>query len=438
MHPTLELLDKELAQLAAQVTSAIPSNEPLNVAHGNWSFPGVTRDELVQEATNLRLCIEQNAGDVLGPNEALLADYGRRLTFLRGNTVPQIWGGNAANAVVAYLTTLNCLKIALEAAFTNKDSKTIEEQKIEVVKSLKRLQKPLRAIEARLSDLDTRSGTLNEMVAAIEQAHETADQLPTDLESLKELRKTLDALLNESSMDRATIGEKLSEIAGIRAKLESSNGEAIAILGRCNEAYRTTTSEGLASAFSERAKKLNDSMWIWVGGLIVALVSGAFLGSNQLYKLADAIKTPAQNDAGIWINLLLALLSVGAPVWFAWISTKQIGQRFRLSEDYGYKASISKAYEGYRREAALLDPSFQARLFSTALTRLDEIPLRLVETETHGSPWHELASSELVRQAIDTVPGFVDQVTTLAKQILPSSQHDKKSSKSEPVAPKEE
>ena len=66
------------------------------------------------------------------------------------------------------------------------------------------------------------------------------------------------------------------------------------------------------------------------------------------------------------------------------------GERFRLSEDYAFKASVSKAYEGYRREAANLDEAFAARLFSSALTRLDEAPLRLVETENHGSPWHEL------------------------------------------------
>jgi hypothetical protein len=81
----------------------------------------------------------------------------------------------------------------------------------------------------------------------------------------------------------------------------------------------------------------------------------------------------------------------------------------------------------------LLDPAFQARLFASALARLDEIPLRLVETDTHGSPWHELASSDLVRQAIDTVPGFVDRVTGLAKQAIPSASQDKIPSKSEQV-----
>ena len=423
MHPNLLAIDKELELLAIQVAASVPNNEPLNVIHGNWSYPGVSRDELVQAASSLRQIIKLKGSDELKVNEDLLGDYPRRLTFMKGNTVPQIWG-NAAVAIPTYLTTLGCLKTALEAAFVDEDLKSIEIQKIEAIKGLNRLQKPLRAIEARISDIDTRSENLNEKVERIEQAHEAAEQLPTDLESLKELRSTLEKLLTVSTADRTVIGSKLSEVVEIKKQLKNSENEAAAILERCDEAYRATTSEGLASAFSERAKKLNNSMWVWVIGLMAALVAGAYLGTNQLNNLATAIKTAGENDSRIWINLILSLLSVGAPVWFAWISTKQIGQRFRLAEDYGYKASISKAYEGYRREAALIDPSFQSRLFSSALSRLDEIPLRLVETDSHGSPWHELASSDLVRQAVATVPGFVDKITSLAKQALPKPTAD--------------
>lgn len=424
MHPTLELLDKELVQLAAQVTASVPSNEPFNVAHGNWSFPGVTRDELIQMTLDLSQLIEQRGGDSLSRNEVLLADYVRRLVYLRGNTVPQLWGGNSAAATSAYSITLERLKSALEAAFEDSASTTFESQKIEAVKTLNRVQKTLRAIEARISNIDSRSDNLDEKVERIEQAHEAADQLPTDLESLKELRTELERMLGASTKDSAAISGKLSEIINIRDQLETSEKEAASILSRCDEAYRATTSEGLASAFSERSMKLNNSMWIWVLGLICALSLGAVAGTNQLHLLGEAIKSAStqglQQNGGVWIDLLLSLLSVGAPVWFAWISTKQIGQRFRLAEDYGYKAAISKAYEGYRREAAMLDPAFQARLFATALTRLDEIPLRLVETETHGSPWHEFASSDLVRQAIATVPGFADKITDFAKQAIPN------------------
>jgi hypothetical protein len=47
-----------------------------------------------------------------------------------------------------------------------------------------------------------------------------------------------------------------------------------------------------------------------------------------------------------------------------------------------------------------------------------EQPLRLVETTTQGSPWHELASSGVVRKATDVVPDFANFVVQLAKDGL--------------------
>jgi hypothetical protein len=85
---------------------------------------------------------------------------------------------------------------------------------------------------------------------------------------------------------------------------------------------------------------------------------------------------------------------VGAPLWFAWVATKQLGQRFRLAEDYGFKASVAKAYEGYRRDAVRIDPRFEAQLFGIALRRLEEAPLRMIEEEAHGSPWHEFFNAK--------------------------------------------
>lgn len=439
MHPILEEISAKLSQLADQITKTIKSNDPLSIVHNNWSFPGVTRDELAQVAKNIGVLIECRGSDVLIRNETLLADYGRRIDFLKSNTVPQIWG-NSAVAVPTYLATLSCLKNALEEAFEDSEPQAVEVKRIEAVKTLHRIQKPIRAIEARIKDIDSRSSNLNEKVERIEQAHDAADQFPADLEYLKEKRNDIDKLLSASARDQGAINVSLTDINATNEELKKRMSEATAILGRCHEAYRAQTSEGLASAFAERSKALNSSMWIWVAGLILALIIGAVLGSNQLHQLAEAITKEAgqstTNDYSVVVSLLLSLLSIGAPVWFAWLSTKQIGQRFRLAEDYGYKASISKAYEGYRREAALLDPLFQDRLFSSALSRLDEIPLRLVETDTHGSPWHELASSHLVRQAINGVPGFVDKVTELAKEALPGSPKLRKVARPEEVTQK--
>jgi hypothetical protein len=156
----------------------------------------------------------------------------------------------------------------------------------------------------------------------------------------------------------------------------------------------------------------------WVGGLVLALAAGSYLGTHQLRTLTGLLNAPNAQASLVTINVILAALSVGAPIWFAWLSTKQIGQRFRLAEDYAFKASISRAYEGFRREAARFDKDMEARLLMSALDRLDELPLRLIETESHGSPWHEFMSSETVKEAFRTIPNFNGQVKDFASQAL--------------------
>lgn len=421
MHPTLVSIKSELKQLSDTLLSVIPSNEPFNVAHGNWAFPGLTRDELILISNKLADLIDNRGGDDLQNEEILLADYVRRISFLKTHTVPQIWGSNCALAVASFVSTMEALEKVLNAEFTSEINVAND-----TGRTLLLLRKRLQAIDKHISSIEPRSNDLMKMVDRIESAHDAADQMSEDLSTLRETREIVANLLKSSTKDQGLIADALSSLDNKNTLMNSSALEAEAILKRCDDAYRATASEGLASAFSERSRSIALSMWVWVVGLLVALITGGLLGSRQLQSLSNQLNiTHAQDNNAIWVNLILALLSIGGSVWFAWVATKQIGQRFRLAEDYGYKASISKAYEGYRREAekfARTDPDFQSRLFSSALTRLEELPLRLVETQTHGSPWHELMSSDIVAQALKTGNGFIENVRALANATVSTAQ----------------
>lgn len=415
MNPTLKLVNDELAQLVTSL-EAIGSNEPFSVAHNAWNIPGTTRGELVQSVARLLALISSRGVAQLPANEALLADYPRRLAFLRANTVPQLWSGNAAQAVPAFVITVQSLSDALETALP-------EDQDLAASIALERANAKtattrLRALEAQISDIEPRARSLNEMVSRIEKANAAADQLPIDLESLREAQKTIAAILETAQQNQTKIGVLTTDANTDKVTLTAKVKEAEDIVARCSAAYAASTSHGLAAAFTERSSALATSMWVWVVGLVIALGLGSWIGSSQLRNFSELLKQPGAEPTVAVINLVLALLSVGATVWFSWVATKQIGQRFRLAEDYAFKASVSRAYEGYRREAANIDEAFVARLFSSALSRLDEQPLRLVETTTHGSPWHELASSDFVRKATEVVPDFANSVMQLAKDGL--------------------
>lgn len=412
MHSVLEAICSRLETLAETVTSTVPNEEPLNVTHG-WNQFGVNKADLVDAANDLAAFIRSRGVDDVGSFEARLNDFPRRIKYVQVNTIQQIWGGNGPAAVAAYFGTLDALRRLVTAALPP-DAHSEADVAVRVNRAMKRT----RAIESRIDSLEPRTAKLDEQVQRINDAHDAADQLPEDLQSLRDARKEIADLVSKANVDQGKTVAAREKADQFVASLKESEDNAAAVVARCEAAYSAATSQGLARAFAERSAKLSWSMWTWVGGLVVALGLGSVYGSRQIGNLAEMLKIPEAPVSAIVANLLLAVLSVGAPVWFAWLATKQVGERFRLSEDYAFKAAVSSAYEGYRREAARIDADMEAQLLQSALARLDELPLRLVDTKSHGSPWHELMSSDTVRTAVKAVPGFVDSVSAMARQSL--------------------
>jgi hypothetical protein len=410
MHQSLINIQQELEKVIASLKSAVPSDEPLGNAHGNWSFPGLTRSELVADAQEIIESIKDQGTDQVGEQEAKINDYVRRLQHLYQQTIPNLWQ-NANHAVAAYLFTLDGLRKALSPILTR-------DGRAEASANVRRLTQQIRGLQARLDGLEPRADSITTMVDSIERAYNAADQLPTDLESLAEAKKKVDDTVQEATKDQSRLLVIREQAEELDKQLGQIADEAKAVLKNCESAYSAATSVGLAAAFTERSSKLSISMWVWVIGLIGSLVAGSYFGVGRLQTLVELFRDPNPPLSIIIPNMILSVLSIGAPIWFAWLSTKQIGQRFRLSEDYAYKASIARAYEGFRREAARVDKNMEARLLASALSRLDELPLRLVEVEAHGSPWHELANSDVVKQAFNLAPNFAAQVKELAQTAI--------------------
>ena len=426
MHNALADIQERLEVVAEQLRSTIPSDEPLGIAHGNWSFPGLTKVELIEEVQAVIDYIDNHGSNDLGDAEPRISDYARRLEFLSAHTVPNIWG-SAGQGIAAFRLTIDGLRKALSSVL-GKDNRA------EAIAQLRKLKRQLRGMEAQVNDLEPRTASLVDMVERIEEAYNAADQLPTDLESLAEARDKIQHLAKGATRDQNRVLDISKRTERVEKKLRECLEEAEAILNRCETAYSAATSVGLAAAFSERSIALSRSMWFWIGGLVVALAAGSILGADQLRALGIILEGPDTSVLIVGLHLISSLLSVGAPVWFAWLATKQIGQRFRLAEDYAFKASISRAYEGFRRETARFDKNMEAKLLTTALARLDELPLRLVEAKSHGSPWHELVALEVVERAMKEVPGFAMQVKDLANSALDTVVRSKRRRSPAPAA----
>lgn len=419
MNNDIQQLCDALETLATATKNAW-GNDSLLVEAIGWNAPPLTRHDLASLPSILARDIRAADPETIDEETlTFIRDCPRRLQLLQAHTLPQMFSGNSPQAVPAFIGTIAFIRQLLAPML---DWQVINDPKAMPAALARRV----RSFHAEMEQLAPKKEELEGRISDISRAHAAAESLPVDLQALTEARKTLAESIAEA---KRTLAESVARAGEGLTSIKNNSQESYAeveymkhlkegaekTLALCEEAYRASTTRGLASAFDQRAKRHGHSMLGWIAGLVLALFAGAYAGQERVQMLSTAVSVPDPKWSAIAMQALLSIASIAAPIWFAWIATKQIGQRFRLAEDYSFKASVAKAYEGYRKEAARIDPSFESRLFDSALTRLEEAPLRLVESETHGSPWHELIESEAFLKAMDMVPELAEKCAKMSQ-----------------------
>ncbi|WP_423162390.1 hypothetical protein [Stenotrophomonas maltophilia] len=326
-----------------------------------------------------------------------------RLAMLTGN-LGNLLSSNIGQAGWAYFETFNQWERILfpSGVWVEPDPETLPSRLRRKLKLTKT------ALDAIIVDRDALEGQL----AEISQGAQMIGDLPVDAEMIVNARKDV-AAAHQSAAEAASKSKAAAdEAASSFVRMEALEGEARKVLDGIEAVYRATTSHALAEAFNSRANALRISVRWWVGLLIGALGTGAYLGYLRVQAISELTSSPATQQlmSLIWVQVALGTLSLAAPLWVAWLATRQIAQRFRLAEDYSFKASLATAYEGYRREASRIDPDFERDLFGSALRHLDQEPLRFMAEVDHGSPYAELFASPAFREALKRVPNLSEDV----------------------------
>lgn len=306
-----------------------------------WNYPALTRHELSAVAANLSERIEQACtGQVLSQAfRDSLTGVEEQLKNLQKKTVPQLYSnGNDLQAYPAYLGTLFAIEQLVSPVlkprweeFENPDLMP------------KNLATRVRSIRSLLDEMDAQVPELQEKLRLIIDAHAAAVSLPADTALLQEIRTKIAALGSQSEKDANSIAickkQSVADMGHVTEHLKEANG----LIAQLRELHRVGTSTTLAGAFQKRADALSKSVWAWLTILVLALISGVCIGLSRIETVTIAMNASIVQWSAVWINVLLTMLSVSAPVWLGWVATKQIAQRFRLAEDYAYKASISNA-----------------------------------------------------------------------------------------------
>lgn len=409
LHPCLKTFVSRLRDAAEKVHAISDESKTFSEIWPNQA-PAIDRMDIYSMTTSLaERVVKWGDGVALNSTQVeYIEATENNFKRLVDDVIPNLFSNPQSS--VFYVATISALDIAF-SRISSSQWNVIEDKKMMPAR-LSRLidaqAERLRASTAKLDDID-------EKVKAINDAHDVVDNFPADLAQIREWQKELGVIQKTASDNIAAIDQINKDASSAKGKIEGFISEGAALVKQLQDLHQVGTSTTLAGAFNEKAKSLMWSMWIWVVFLSLSLIGIYYIGHERIGSISQYMAAETINWDGVWINVVLTLLSVSPPVWLAWLASKQIGQRFKLAEDYAYKASISNAYEGYRREAVNMDPQFQARLFGTALTRLEEIPIRLVDQGNHGSPLHEFFNSIPFQEAMDKVGGFKDSFVDFLK-----------------------
>ena len=323
----------------------------------------------------------------------------------------------------------------LQVIFSDIDYELFSYENIQDKKLLPRgLAARLRSANANLDKIDESTDNLKNKIDIINEAHEAAESLPTDLASLKEAKRELASLISAANTELNTAKKELSslkeeanilkneaekasdEIESLKAKANASAEEASKLVEECDDALQITTTQGLAAGFDQKAKELKRSIWVWIFGLLIALGVGAWVGGERVEAFTQVLANELTAGQAI-LHTVMSVFSIGGPLWLAWISTQQINQRFKLSEDYSYKATVAKSFTGFKKFAERFDSSTEERLFNSTLDRFDEMPLRLIEGKDYSSPWHEFTDSDSFKTAASMFPALATEAGRFANRV---------------------
>lgn len=239
---------------------------------------------------------------------------------------------------------------------------------------------------------------------AINQLHTAASVSKANAESASE---AVTKLRLQCEADSA-VTKKLAELAQLTeqkvaayethlAELEKVAADRLKVI---EALLPGATSAGLASAFNDRRAYFTQPQIIWQCFFVTSILSLLGLAFWELSHFPES-NNPASDLS--WDRLLVSLLRrlpIALPlIWLAIHSAHKAALAQRVEEDYAFKETVSRAFEGYRREMAELGEkavpnSVLLRLCEGVLSVITDPPGRIYEKhKLNTTPLEQFADS---------------------------------------------
>jgi polyhydroxyalkanoate synthesis regulator phasin len=292
---------------------------------------------------------------------------------------------------------------AVEKAETDAESAVAAKQDIEAAREAIATARSLAAAELQAT-VDAHQGALS-TVSAITTARQEFDAqtaaivaaLPTtqaNIQAIQGFLATVSSHGEEAARLVREIHSKLPELERVGAIIGTHEAALQGTVLRYEETFNKienllpgATGAGLGEAFHKQRDRFNMPARLWAAVFVatmVALVVVAYVGSDKL--LSDAVGS----WSAIGVYMVRRLPFYVPLVWLAIYAGMQHMLAQRLEEDYAYKESISRAFEGYKNQMsnpALQDmnPSPLGVLCTNVLQMLAQEPGRIYDKNVNAN-----------------------------------------------------
>ncbi|SRR5581483_3891469 len=221
----------------------------------------------------------------------------------------------------------------------------------------------------------------NKLVAEITTEHaaatKSAQEVATAAGSAKTDREKLSKVLEHITKSDAIAGAHEARVTELSTKLES-------LLVKVESLLPGATSASLATAFNKQKSRFKDSQRRWIWTFVVCILCLVGISAPSFFR-ATFGDMAAFNWEAI-LRGLTARLPIAVPlIWLAIYAGRNYMLSLRIEEDYAYKEAISIAFEGYKREMALItagdasNPSPLTTLCTNVLKAVAERPGRIYD-----------------------------------------------------------
>ena len=353
------------------------------------------------------------------------------------------WVSSAPSTIPNIVSHLNAMWSQLNAFDNEANIPNLEEVKMLVMEN-KRLQTEAKDLLKLTSNLTKKNNDLTEVLAQAKKFSKDSKELIQ--EALKS-KATIDSdalvtLAHRESIvkDQIDSANQLIALNAITEKIPEFEQKRDAITKQCDEILAeakerldAASRAGLAVSFGDTA---DDYVWPKRGWLALFVISLAGIVSIGIYfivlhdstpleileKLPKIVATKELTDLTFntggdnYTKLInsLKFIPLSLPfVWLAWFSALKFSQLGRLREDYKFKVATALALDGYRKQAAEVNPELAEKLLDLAISNFGENPLRLL-TKDSAKDAHPLAGiidekgwSEVLKEGLQSIANKV-------------------------------